>query len=170
MEVKATCVYNLKTQQALMRALLFPRLFFLIGLAVLEVLVALIGRPYIDSTLFCLGLFMGALLLGLSAYYYFLLPKAMYKQSGCIQSAVNYYLFTDECFQIYSKSNAAEGRSRMQYEALVRVKETEEYLFLFRGKQEAYAVDKASIAPGDLPLLRNRLRAAGIYDCKLCND
>ena len=170
MEVKATCVYNLKALQASLRSQLIPRACFVLGYTVLTLLFAVWGRPYVDSFLFYLLLFLCLILLGQLAFQYFLLPGVMFKQSGSMQNAINYYLFTDECFQIYSKSLVAESRAKVKYEMLTKVKETKEYLFLYRNKREAWVIDKASIAPGELPLLRNRLRTAGIYDCKLCNS
>jgi hypothetical protein len=171
MEVKATFTLTLKAQKILTRSRIFPlaRTLFNTVTYTLFLLFSLVARPHVEPAVFWVPLCAALFGFALMAFNYFLLPKLIYQKSH-LRNCTIYYLFTDEMFQTYVKSENTETRSKERYETLMKVQEFPDYLFLHRNQNEAFIIDKASIAPGDLTLLRNRLRTAGIYDCKLRNS
>ncbi len=170
MEIKATATYDLKACTALVRTALGARAPINIVLFSLIVVLSLVGWFALDSAvlggLFPVGLF-GLLL---TVFQFTLMPRTTYQQQGDLKDCTTYFLFTDHLVQSYVKSPTYEGRSKMQYSHFVKVVETKAYLILYRSNHQAFIIDKQSLADGDLPVLRNRLRAANIYSCRLRND
>lgn len=173
MEIKASSVHDRRACKALARLSLAWRGPICIGLLVMGLIYATVQyfatpAPYNIVFPFLFLFVMVALVFILIRYAR--LPSIMYQQVGDLQDCTTYFLFTDDLVQAYTKSPTYEGRSKMLYTHFVRVKETKDYLFLFRSGQQTFFVDKASLAAGDLPRLRERLRAANIYTCDLRND
>jgi hypothetical protein len=170
MEIKATSIYDRKACTALSRSLLGWRGPVNIVLFSLASLVVLVNWFLFDDP-FYIGIF-PLMLFGLimTLMQYFWVPRATYQQLGDLQDVTNYFLFTDDLVQTYVKSPTYESRTKMQYSHFVKVKETKEYLFLFRRNRQAHIIDKRSLSADDLRTLRNRLRIAGIYDCNLLEN
>ncbi|MBQ9083562.1 MAG: YcxB family protein [Clostridia bacterium] len=170
MEIKATSTYDLKACTALIRSALGTRAPLNIVLFSLLTVLSLVCGFVMDSTIW-FGLFPITLFgLLMTIFQFVILPRTTYQQQGDMKDATTYFLFTDDLVQTYVKTPTYEGRSKMLYAHFVKVRETKDYLFLYRSNHQAFIIDKSSLAPGDLPVLRNRLRAANIYACQLRND
>ena len=175
MEVKASFVRSLRANRALVRLAMGRRfvISLLLHLFLLGYIIVSVFSAHTHSTAAALYITFSAFLL-ISLIFliarYVRMPGQLYNRQGEMKDCTTYYLFTDEQIQFYTKTPNSETRIKMQYGILIRVQETSEYLFLYRNTGDYLGIDKSSLLPGDLTLLRNRLRTAGIYDCKLRNS
>ncbi len=175
MEVKASFVHDLRSSRTLVRLAMGRRfvLSLLLHLFLLGYTIVSLFSVHPHSTATALYLELSAFLL-ISLIFlivrYVRMPRQLYTRQGEMKDCTTYYLFTDAFVQLYTKTPNYEGRAKMQYGIFLRVRETKEHLFLYRNTGDYLGVDKSSLLPGDLTLLRNCLCAAGIYDCKLRKD
>ncbi len=88
---------------------------------------------------------------------YLLLPRRMYRGMKNMKDAENSYTFMAENFTVTSGTESYSGQSSMVYSGLVKVYETNRYLFLFQTNRQAYIVDKESMDEKSAEALRGRL-------------
>lgn len=175
MEIKASFVHSLQAYRALVRLAMGRRfvILLLLHLFLLGDMIVSIFSVHLHSTAAALyGTFSACLLVSLIFLIvrHVRMPGQLYNRQGEMKDCTTYSLFTGEQVQVYTKSAHYEARSKMQYAIFVRVKETKEYLFLYRNIGDSLGVDKSSLSPDDLSRLRALLRAANIYRCDLRND
>ncbi len=177
MEIKASCINDLKAITALNRASLIKRktnpkimiilwsilTFAYVFSAVWQTIV--FGKQTILLILTAVVVFLELFLL----YGYFISPKKQYKVMAKTANTQNNYIFTEESFSISSNNDVFEGNSKIDYSALILTKETKEYIFLYVRKNLAYIVDKKTIEGGTVEALRNVLSKNLNKNYIICN-
>lgn len=68
------------------------------------------------------------------------------------------FVFSEDSMYVHSDSELHKTDSTMKYEVLFKVMETEERLFLFQTKAQAFVVDKSTIEGGSIEDLRKVIK------------
>lgn len=93
-------------------------------------------------------------------YLYFLLPRISFRNMKNMKETENHYIFHSDRFSISSSLNGYSGQATMEYSMLVKVYETSRYFFIFQTRNQAYIVDKSTIAAEGALEIRSRLSSA----------
>lgn len=165
MEIKASCVYNKEAIKALSRASLMkgkthPAILLVIfGVFTVAYVTSLILQ-IINGELDYLSLFLTVFAIGIDLFFfymYFLLPGKQYKMMAKTADLKNAYVFTDECFMIFSDNEYIEAKEKINYPVLVSVKETKDYLLLYIRKGTAFIVDKRTFENDEFFSVQSKL-------------
>ena len=98
------------------------------------------------------------ILSGITAYFYWGIPKLQYKSMGKFQGVENEYVFEDESFKTITKSESYNAEGEIQYSLIPRVIETSKYMYVYQNNHQAYAIDKSTITNGTVEELRDKLK------------
>ena len=89
----------------------------------------------------------------------FALPKISLKKSPTFGATVNFEFYTDS-FTVHALTKVGKKSASHRYSSLLKARETENDIYLYIAKQQAYIVDKSSIAPSSIDdfkeFLKNR--------------
>ncbi len=166
MEIKASCLYDLKTITALTRASLSkgktnPIVFLVLWCVVTVLYIVasfLVQEPlYAIIATRILTIFIAATTLRV-LYYYFLLPKKQYKAMANTQNTQNTFVFEEDKFSVSSSNKSLDEKGVFNYDVLLKVKETKEYLILYIRKNTAFVVDKSTFENGTSEDLQKTLK------------
>ncbi|MBR3691991.1 MAG: YcxB family protein [Clostridia bacterium] len=164
MEIHASSRYDRKSVAALCRMFrvkkttpkLHIALMLLIYGFVAAVCVALALRNGVDGFLLAL---MAVCALGLCAELaiFFVLPRIQYRNLADLKDAENRFVFRETDFTATTAAKHQNAEAKLAYDALVRVVETRDYLFLFQTKNQTFIVDRATLSDADMQELRRRM-------------
>ncbi len=87
-------------------------------------------------------------------FSYFVTPRLQYKALGNFQDVEQTYTFTESSFSVTSDNPLYQGTSDIAYLLLVKVTDTENYLFLYQTKYQAFVVDKSTLSQFEADQLR----------------
>lgn len=98
----------------------------------------------------------------------FVLPKIQYNKNKLIHGIENIITFGEQKFEINQNGDNATGTASISYDAIQKIYETKEYIYIYISLQQAHIVDKATITGGSLNDLRALLsNAVGMSKYKL---
>jgi len=162
MEITAKCVYDLKGMTALLHLQMFkkadPKKRMILWGSLYGVVALLLLLTAISG--FEKGIILMALLVAvwlMVCYFYFLVPRQMYKTQANLKDAENTYIFGDNGVRIRSQAQQYTGEAQVEYGLFVKVYETSAYFFLFQTKNQVFLVDKSTIRGGAAEEIRSRL-------------
>ena len=165
MKIQAQCKYDRQAVRAMTHLWMFKQaspkkrmriwtITYALLLLILVLQIMLIGP---DTLLVVLS---GVLLAvyALECYMYFWMPHRRYKAMGNLRDVDNIYTFDKTAFTVVTKSAGQSGKDTVQYSHLSRAYETGKYIFLWRGKNQLYMVDKSTVGAGDAQEIRSLVR------------
>ena len=84
-------------------------------------------------------------------------PKTSYKRT-CVSGEVREeFIFTPHNIHIFTAAKGIRSQTDVSYSAVVRVYETERYVFLYIANDRAYIVDKTTVTGGNFDTVRDIL-------------
>lgn len=158
MEIKASSKYDyitVKTFQKFHFRTKFKALNILIFAATIFMLFAFTITAiysYIDSQMIFSGVIFVIMLMGM-LFVYFCMPKISYERDKVIKEAENNFLFGEE-IEIISKNNYQTTSSTLNYNAIWRVYENKNYIYIYLEPNKAEIVDKSTVTGGTAMDLR----------------
>ena len=164
MNIKAQCRYDYESIKALIHTSFFkkrnPKIVFIImlilGCALLfkEILSGVLhGIEAVSEVIIICALCW----LYLSVYMYWLMPRKQYKALCKMENMLNEYIFCDDAMKVTSINAAYSGNATVKYSMIPKVMETKKYLFIFQSKNQAFVIDKLTIADGTIENIREKL-------------
>ena len=178
MNIKASTKLDEKTFQALYKLNMVgtskPKNRFIFWGVVLAVFIAVVvveiilsgGGSGIMWTLLVI-----LILLPLLYYYmYKVAPKKRYKKLGAFQDSVNTFHFTDDAVLVTSNNARGGhlGEATIYYSMLRRVRESDDYFFVYQDRFNVYLVDKSTIPEHLIDDVREALVVSGKSHYKRC--
>ena len=167
MEIQAKSKYDYETIKALTHATTYrrtaPKLVFVLLMAYSALLLAMIvlllyigggDKGLIMPSFACL------LIVISDCFMYWGVPKIQYKALGKLANVENTFLFCDDVIKSTSKNMEYDGEAEIKYSLIPKVVETKKHFFIFQSKREAYVVDKATIADGNMDEIRRKLKSS----------
>lgn len=166
MEIKASCLYDLKTITALTRSSLSKGktnpIVFLVLWSVVTVLYIITSFLIQEPLYLVIAARILTIFVAVSEcrvlYYYFLLPKKQFKAMANTQNTQNTFVFEEDKFSVTSSNKSLEEKGIFNYDVLLKVKETREYLILYIRKNVAFVVDKSTFENGTSEDLQKTLK------------
>ncbi len=164
MEIKAKCKFDLDSVRALTHLWMYKKAdpkkrmrFWTISHAILLAIVIL--EIIVFDTDLILFVLLGIVIMMylLQCYWYFVLPKIRYNAMAKMKEAENEYIFCDNIFKAFTKSDEYIGEAEIEYSLFVRVYETSKYFFLYQTNNQVFIVDKSTIEGGTAEDIRNKL-------------
>lgn len=175
MEIHGFCKYDFDVVRALNHVSIFKNrkptrclLFYAVCFLIVTCIHLFFVYRFGDHALEMIWLLM-IFLCTLELFLYFLLPRISYRRMQNLKDVENRFIFLHDRFSVSSSLNGYNGQSMMEYSMLVKVYETSRYFFLFQTGNQAYIVDKSTIAGEGVLELRNRLSATlgkKYFSCK----
>ena len=173
MEIKASSKYDWETIKEFNKFHNFTKAKALnIGLIVLEVVCVLLFllAAAIDALdfgtimIYVILLFMNIMLV----FVRFVLPKIQYKQNKMLHGVVNEATFKEDEILIEQRGENVNGTTTIKYDAVWRVYEAKEYIYIYVNSRQAYIINKSIIIGGTAADLRMFLiKEIGISKYKL---
>ena len=110
----------------------------------------------IDSTLITLLIveIVGALIL---LFSWFIMPIISFNINKLAKNSKNEFVFKEETLVASGKTDDMSGSTEINYKKLDCIYETNEYLYVYINKNQAFIVEKASVSGGSLEELRTHL-------------
>lgn len=99
----------------------------------------------------------------------FILPKIQYKQNALLHGVVNELSFEENKFSVEQHGENASGTAKINYDAVWRVYETKDFIYIYVNSRQAHIVDKSTITGGtaiDLHILLVQKIGADKYKIK----
>ena len=90
-------------------------------------------------------------------YVRFVLPKVRYNKNKILHGVVNYIKFGETKFTISQSGDNANGEASISYDAIYKIYETKEYIYIYISPQQAHFVDKSTVAGATVTELREVL-------------
>lgn len=158
MEIKASSKYDYKTFAS------FQRFHFRVRLKILNILIFILTvfvafvftitaiYSYIDSQMIFGGTIFVVMLVGM-LFTYFCMPKILYKRDKVNQDAENNFVFKEK-IEITSKNNYQTTTATLEYDAIWRIYENKNYIYMFLDPNKAEIVDKSTVTGGTITDLR----------------
>ena len=178
MNIKAQTTLDEKTFQALYKLNMVgtskPKNRFIFWGVVLAVAVAVVVVEIIlsDGATPIMWAVLVILLLFPLLYYrmYKVAPKKRYKKLGAFQDSVNTFHFTDDAVLVTSHNSRGGylGEATIYYSMLRRVRESDDYFFVYQDRFNVYLVDKSSIPEHLIDDVREQLCISGKSHYKRC--
>ena len=84
----------------------------------------------------------------------FVLPKMQYKQNKLLHGVVNNIVFKDNAMLIEQSGENTSATAEINYEAVWRVYETKEFIYVYVNPRQAHIVDKSTVMGGTAMDLR----------------
>ncbi len=159
MEIKASSKYDWETIKNFNKFHNFTRTKALnIGLIILDVVCVLLFLlaatlsilEFETIMIYVLLLFVNIMLI----FVRFILPKIQYKQNKMLHGVVNEATFKDNEISIEQRGENVCGTTTVKYDAVWRVYETKDFIYLYVNLRQAYIVDKATVTSGTAADLR----------------
>lgn len=158
MKIKAKSVYDYKSVKALTHTLshrfINPSHVFM-GINIIAVLLLVFCFLFLGIDLFYLFLIL--LMFLMNMFMHCGLPKIQYNALSNLKDIHNEYTFYDDGFVVESKNDVYSSNAKLDYNMIVKVIETNDYLFVFQSKNQVFVVDKSTIIQGTIEDIRNKL-------------
>ncbi len=90
--------------------------------------------------------------------FHTILPHMQYNSLGELADLESRYQFYDTHFEEETLGSGLSAKHTMEYAYLVKIMETDKYLFLFQSKAIAYIVDKSTLEGNDNDILQETLK------------
>ena len=87
-------------------------------------------------------------------YIRFILPRVRYNKNKLLHGIENTIVFTENNFTISQSSENTSGASTVNYDAVYKMYETKEYIYIDITQSQAHFVDKSTITTGTIEELR----------------
>lgn len=166
MEIKASAVYDYKSMKALIHLGIYKKknpalsywIWTIISLALISIFV-IFRDVLLESTFSIVLISLLAFLSAMTSFSYFILPIISYRSMKKLAGTRVNFVFSDDSMYVHSDSDLHKTDSTMNFEVLFKVMETEERLFLFQTKSQAFVVDKSTLEGGSIEDLRKVLMA-----------
>ena len=163
MEIYASCIFDFNSIRALSYVAMFkkmnPKLVFhitnILSVLMIVLSVLMINLYGSSENNRLLGLSIAILILNLFMYLAF--PRIQYSALKKFKNTKQEYLFCDEHIKISTQNESYSGAVELKYNLIHKVMESSEYLFIFQTKNQAYVVDKSSVANGAIDSIRQKL-------------
>lgn len=158
MEIKASSKYDYITVTMLqrfhfrMRFKLLNILIFVVTVFMVFSFTLMAVYSYIPFNVMVTGAAF-TLMLAAMMFTYFCMPKIQYKNDKINKDAENTFLFKQE-IEIISKNNYQTTMSTQNYNAIWRIYENKNYIYMFLDPNKAEIVDKSTIEGGTAEDLR----------------
>lgn len=107
-----------------------------------------------------IGYFLGGLCIILYLYilfWYLFGPKIRYKALAKLKNAENEYVFCDDVFRVFTKTEVYDGKAEVEYSLFVKVYETSKYIFMYQTNNQVFPIDKSTIEGGTVEDIRAKL-------------
>lgn len=174
MEIKASSKYDWKTIKTFYafsfdKKNKLPTIFYIV---LFVVLVATYGLQFAQGTFtsdLLPSLVIFSFLYIMVIYIRFVLPKVRYNKNKILHGVVNNLTFSETQFEISQSGDNATGVSSINYDAIYKIYETKEYIYIYITPQQAHFVDKSTIIGGtadDLRLLLTNAVGKSKYKIK----
>lgn len=173
MEIKASSKYDWGTLKRFNKFHNFTKNKALnIGLIILEIICVLLFLlaamlnilEFETIMIYVLLLFVNIMLI----FVRFVLPKIQYKQNKILHGVVNETAFKDNEILIEQCGENSSATTTVKYDAIWRVYETRDFIYLYVNSRQAYIVDKFTIECGTATDLRIFLvKAVGMSKYKV---
>ena len=85
------------------------------------------------------------------------LPKIQYNALSNLKDIHNKYTFYDDSLVVESNNDVYSSNSKLDYNMIVKVIESNDYLFIYQSKNQVFIVDKSTIVQGTIEDIRNKL-------------
>lgn len=102
-------------------------------------------------------------------FWFLAMPKIRYKRDYFGKDSKNDFVFTDENIKLTQTQELHSSESVLSYNAIWRVYESKEFIYMYIGKRRVYIVDKSTIEGGtalDLRMLLVQKIGADKYKIK----
>ncbi len=174
MEIKASSKYDWETIKKFNKFHNFTRTKALnIGLIILDVVCVLLFLlaaainilDFETIMIYVLLLFVNIMLV----FVRFILPKIQYKQNKMLHGVVNEATFKDNEMSIEQRGENVCGATTVKYDAVWRVYEIKDFIYIYVNSRQAYIVDKATVTGGtaaDLRMFLMKTVGMGKYKVK----
>lgn len=165
MESKASAIYDYKSMKSLIHLGIYKKknpslsywIWTIIALALISIFV-IFRDSLLDSTYSIVLITLLAFLTVMTSFSYFILPIISYRSMKKLAGIRVDFVFSEDSMYVHSDSELHKTDSTMKYEVLFKVMETEERLFLFQTKAQAFVVDKSTIEGGSIEDLRKVIK------------
>lgn len=164
MEIKARSVFDYKSIKAMTHAAMYRKykpinylIFMCISCILLIVSIILSMMHFGVDVTFSLLLIVSVYLLFLNCFRFFAIPKKQYKSLKNMQNTETEFTFYDDCIRTTTQNVNYSGQSETRYEAIPKVIETSEYLFIYQTQRHVFIVDKSTITNGTIDDIREKL-------------
>ncbi len=135
-----------------------PILFYVIN--IVGILVVILSGTYsgfeaVDIIVLTILILMDLIMILLM----FIIPKRYYRSAKNIIESTNKFRFTEEYMEVESTSELANDTSHIMYNALNRVCEIEDMIFIYLSNSQAYIIPKKDCTPENIQKLRTILNS-----------
>ena len=153
MEIKASSKYDWETIKkfyafSFNKKHIWPNVIF-IGVLVLvtamyglELAMGTFTTDLLPSLVMFLALYL------MVGYIRFVLPRIRYNKNKLLHGIENTIVFTENSFTISQSSENTSGASTVNYDAVYKIYETKEYIYVYITQSQAHFVDKFTITGG----------------------
>lgn len=165
MEITFLTTMDQKTVKAFYRAVLYAKnpkksmVLYTVFLFLLAAIYLWQGHTYGWST----GLIVLSAIMAIAAisqpFLYYVLPQIKFRAYDKRQGLAIKYVFGDEEVQIFAETPDFEDKAKIKYAMIDRVKETNDYFYIYMSKRQAFVVDKATAVGGTAEEVRSKLRS-----------
>lgn len=159
MEIHASCTYNLDAIRALRRSGLTKGCIIFYWIVSAIVLGDIILLTVLDSFPFGIaGLFL--LWVVYVLYLYSWSAKLAYNKNKISKDCMVNYTFREDGFHSSVRTATLTEEADIAYSGLYRVKEGQQYFYLFASRRSANIVDKTTMEPGHAAILSGWMKNA----------
>ena len=134
-----------------------PILIYIIGVMMIS-LALYSGFSYGFETMDIVCIFLFAIMLIVIIYFMYIALKIYYKSAKLNLGAINKFNFAEEYLIAESVSELANGCSKIRYNALYKVYEIDDLIFILISKSQAFIIPKKDCTSQDIIDLRRILQ------------
>lgn len=85
-------------------------------------------------------------------------PRKYYKTAKKLLEILSQYKFTEECLYVETHTEALSGNSQIKYEALHKIYELQDMIYIFISNNQAYILEKKNFNAESFQKLRRILQ------------
>jgi len=138
------------------RLLFFTFLFFLTCYVIMRLIEGVTIGYY--EPLYLVLMAINLILIAVAVLIYFIRPRIFYKKNG-LKDIINTYVFREDKILMTTEHNGVNGSMEIDYAALLKAYETDQYIYLFVSTRQAMLINKKNIDMATLSKLRALLKS-----------
>jgi len=158
MEITASHKYTYKSYKKFFKLTIGWLNYLFIALEIIlaiNIIISLFGLVFGGSDIISLVMFILLEIFWIAFHLYF--PRLSYKKTSIAKDASDNYVFYDDKLLVKSESKGVSSEGSVEYKVIKKVYETGEMFYVYISQQQAFIVEKATIAGGTADDIRNLL-------------